>query len=352
MLKKVLFLILVVIIYGLFSGCDRELFVLSDSWEYNVKKQEISNRKSGKDNKNNKKKNAKKIKIGFAALDESVDFHLNVKKSVIKNCEKYGVSVITVDNKGDPANAVRNADYLIMQGVDVLVEFNTDAATNSIIKKKCDSANIPILGVDIPVPNSPIMGADNIESGRLVGRTLGELAMKNWGGTVDYLVLIDLPRSGEIVKVRMDNIILGVREIIHDLHESKIIRFDGKYNVNVCEHMILAFLEAHPDAHHILIGTLSDTEASGALAAIKKANRDKDCFMVSHGVSTPAIKNLRSEEDNCWKAGVAYFPEKYGDYIVPAAIKMAKGGKVPEYIPMKHIVITKDNIDKYYPNQY
>jgi hypothetical protein len=46
----------------------------------------------------------------------------------------------------------------------------------------------------------------------------------------------------------------------------------------------------------------------------------------------------------------ASFPEKYGDHLIPAMIKAIEGQKLPDKFYTTHVFITKDNVDKYYPN--
>ena len=48
-------------------------------------------------------------------------------------------------------------------------------------------------------------------------------------------------------------------------------------------------------------------------------------------------------------ADIAFFPERYGDYLIPAALANIYGNPVPPYIFMENAVITPENIGKYYP---
>jgi len=292
-----------------------------------------------------------RIKIGFTNLDETLSFCMDVRASMERAAQENDVDVVILDNASDPNKAVENVDSLILQGAQTIVVFNTDAATNQVIKEKCDAAGIPVMGVDIPVPDSPCMGADNIESGKLVGKELGRLAKEEWDGQIDFLLLIDLPRSGEVVKLRMDNIIVGLQEVIPEFeaNDETVIRVDGKNDVLPAQQVTADVLTAHPDAKHILIGTLNDNNAQGSLAAIQAANREADCLMVSHGCAAPGKANFKGPV-NCWRAGIGYFPERYGDFIIPAAIQLAKGETVPDYIPMVHDVINYDNINEFYPD--
>src|SRR4051794_13932733 len=67
-------------------------------------------------------------KIGFANLTEDVDFTKLVKQSIIDNAKKAGnIELVLADNHLDGATALNNAENFVAQGVDGVVEFQTDA---------------------------------------------------------------------------------------------------------------------------------------------------------------------------------------------------------------------------------
>ena len=62
----------------------------------------------------------------------------------------------------------------------------------------------------------------------------------------------------------------------------------------------------------------------------------------------PTVRDTIRNEPQ-WVGSVAYFPESYGELILPLAIALAKGETVPEQSLVTHMFINKDNIDQYYP---
>ena len=46
---------------------------------------------------------------------------------------------------------------------------------------------------------------------------------------------------------------------------------------------------------------------------------------------------------------LAYFPEHYGWYAVPAILAMMQGKAVPPYMFVENVMITAENVDKWYP---
>jgi ribose transport system substrate-binding protein len=49
-------------------------------------------------------------------------------------------------------------------------------------------------------------------------------------------------------------------------------------------------------------------------------------------------------------ASVGYFPERYGDGLVKLAVDILSRKPVPPAVFVPHHVITRENVDHYYPN--
>lgn len=295
----------------------------------------------------------KRILLGYAALDDSQEHLIPVRENIKKVAKEMDVDVITVDNAGDGQRAINNVDNLLLQGIDCLIEFNLDSAVNPVIKEKCEAAGVPIIAIDIPVPDSPCFGADNVESGLIVGRSLGQLAKDNWNSKVDLILLLSTPAGGEIISIRMGGIVEGIIEKIPAARNARVITVDYKDDPILAQQLTADVLTSNPDKRNILIGSINDIGAQGAFAAIQASRRDADCFVVNHGMSVQTRENLyetiRTGKDNAWRGGVSYFLERYGEYVVPAAIKLAKGEYVPDNIYMDHVFINRDNIEDHYP---
>ena len=64
------------------------------------------------------------------------------------------------------------------------------------------------------------------------------------------------------------------------------------------------------------------------------------------GVDELGIQLIR---DGIVDGDVAYFPETYGQYLIPGALAQIYGNAVPSHMYIENAVITMDNIDEYYP---
>src|SRR5919106_5915955 len=175
---------------------------------------------------------AERITVGYAALSGEFPFVQDVNNGLQRVADCLNVELIILDNEYDPQVALTNADALVTRDVDVAIEFQTDVGVAPAICEKFDAAGIPVVAIDIPhEPCAVFFGANNLEAGKIGGRNLGRMALEQWGGDVDALVLLELPQSGEMPQQRMSGAALGVQEILPELTDDKIIRVDGKGNL-------------------------------------------------------------------------------------------------------------------------
>ncbi|HEV2108746.1 MAG TPA: sugar ABC transporter substrate-binding protein [Thermomicrobiales bacterium] len=290
------------------------------------------------------------ITVGYAGLSGEFPFVQDVNDGLQRVADCLNVELIIMDNEYDPQVALTNADTLVTRGVDVAIEFQTDVGIAPAICNKFDAADIPVIAIDIPhEPCATFFGADNLEAGRIGGRNLGRAAMERWGGDVDALVLLELPQSGELPQQRMDGAVQGVQEVLPDLTDDKIIRVDGKGNLEDSRTVFTDVLTRLSDADHILVSAINDPSAVGALRAAEAAGRTDDVMIAGQNATIEARTEI-CRDNPAFIGSVAYFPDRYGDYLIPLAIQIAGGEEPPEEVLIDHLWIDRSNIEQYYPD--
>ena len=110
--------------------------------------------------------------------------------------------------------ALRNAQHLIKEKVDLVIEFQTDEAVAPAIASKYLEAGIPLIAIDIPHPGATYFGANNYQAGLLGGRYLGKYAHTCWNGQVDEVLILELARAGALVGARSKGIVAGLKETL------------------------------------------------------------------------------------------------------------------------------------------
>ncbi len=117
------------------------------------------------------------VRIGFSAATETFllerwDRDIQIFMSSARD---RGAEVIMQKAEGDAQGQIPQIEYLIEQGVDVLVVIPHDMELLAGVLKKAEDRNIPVLAYDRPIMGIPITGYvsfDNREVGRLMGQAL------------------------------------------------------------------------------------------------------------------------------------------------------------------------------------
>jgi len=138
-------------------------------------------------------RHARNYRIGYAAQGQDSSFAREVATSLVQAAEAARVELVVVDNRYNAKTALRNADQLIREEVDLAIEFQADDAVAPAITRKFLEANIPMIAIDIPHPGATYFGANNYEAGLLGGRHLGRWANKHWEGVVEEIVMSSSP---------------------------------------------------------------------------------------------------------------------------------------------------------------
>ncbi len=292
----------------------------------------------------------KRYKIGFANLTEDIPFAVRVREGIEKATKEAGnVDLVVADNKLDGATALNNANNFVTQQVDGVIEFQTDEKFGKSIMEKFKEKNIPVIAIDIPMPGATFFGVDNSRAGEMAGKGLGEWVKKNWGGKVDALVMLELPQSGPVPAARLRGQRDGLESVIGKIPEDKVRHLDSKNTLEEARKLVADTLTTLPGAHHIAVVCINDDTALGAVAAAEAAGRKGDIASVAVDGSDRGREELR-KAGSPHKGTTASFPEKYGAKIVPAMLKKFKGEDLPESFFTDHVFLTKENVDKYYPD--
>ncbi|MCS6952476.1 MAG: substrate-binding domain-containing protein [Bryobacterales bacterium] len=290
----------------------------------------------------------RRYRIGYAAQGQDTSFPREVLNGLLQAAEREQVELIVVDNRYQPKVALRNADHLVREKVDLVIEFQTDEAVAPAIAAKYLQAGIPMIAIDIPHPGATYFGANNYEAGLIAGRHLGRWAKKHWLGQVDEILLIELARAGSVPRARIRGVLAGIREVLREAENCPVVSLDGDGQFRTTLERVRSHLRTSP-ARRILVGAANDPSALGAVRAFEEAGRGQSVAVVGQNAEPEARAELRRPRSPLI-GSVAYFPEKYGDGLIRLALDILARKPVPPAVFMKHQLITPDNVDHYYPN--
>ena len=298
----------------------------------------------------NPPKNGKNYVFGFANLQRDIAFCALVEEGILANAEAAGIEVLVTDNLLDGATAMANAESYITRNVDYVIEFQTDAAFGEMIMNKMNMNGIGVTAIDIPMPGAGFFGANNPKSGYIGGLHLASAAITKWGPDVGkdaYLVIGALPQSGAVVAMRSGGQEAGARAILPEISDDRVIVYDAKQTLELSFQEMNNVIGRIPEGAPILITAINDQTATGALRAVQGANRGDDAIVV--GMGADELDTLMNEPE--FIASVGYFPERYGNYLIPMALSNLANKPVDDVVLMNHVMVSPSNVCEYYPDR-
>lgn len=292
--------------------------------------------------------NPVRYRIGYAAQSDEFAFSRAVTESLRTAAAAEHIDLLIVNNRYRSKIAIRNAEYLIRQRVDLVIEFQTDQNVAPIIAAKYAEAGVPVIAVEIPHPGATYFGANNYAAGVLGGRYLGRWAKQHWAGEVGELLLLELPMAGPLPQSRLTGVVAGLREVLPSFQERHIVRLDGNGQFGPSLEQVRKHLR-RSRCKHSLVAAINDPSALGALRAFEEAGCVHRCAVLGHNASEEARAEMRLPGTRL-VCSVGYFPERYGEGILSLATTILRKEAAPPAVFVKHELITPANVDHFYPN--
>jgi len=294
----------------------------------------------------------KQFVLGISNFRDSFEFCAKVHQNIELWAKKYNIKVVYAEANMEPEKVKANLDTFALQGVDAIFEFNW--LTDVTAKWMKDNPNIIMVTGDYVVPGAYYFGANQYQAGVVLGRYLADQVKKRWSGKLDAMLFAACYQCGELLIKRMDGILDGYRETYKSFPDNAVFRFENNNPTSQqpqnTKQIVTDFVTAHPTMSHIVVGTNNDEGGLGALAAVETMGKQANFFIVSHGGDSPYREKVRAGKGDVWIGSVAYMPERYGEFMIPWLVDILnKKAGVPNEMSPQHYVLTKDNIDKYYP---
>src|SRR6185295_13104204 len=197
-----------------------------------------------------------KFRLGFAAQTDS-EFCREVTASLERVAAREHIHLIVVNNRYSPREALRNADLLIREHVDLVLEYQTYERVAPIIASKFLEANIPVIAIEIPHPGATYFGANNYQAGLIGGRALGKWTKEHWNGKAEQVLLLELPIAGPLPQLRVTGIVDSLRNELASMANTPVIHLDGKGDFEQILDVMRRFIRRSPPKR-TLIGAVND----------------------------------------------------------------------------------------------
>ena len=170
----------------------------------------------------------RRLRFGFAVQSAEMPYSEAVAQSVSAAAAASGVELLLLDNRYDPAVAVRNAEEFVAKRVDLVLEFQVEEAAAPRVAHIFKKADIPLVAIDVPHPNATYFGVDNFEVGYEAASVLSQYAQRKWKGKVDRVVGVGFSEAGSFVQNRITGAFDGIHERFKDLAPERFVQIEGR----------------------------------------------------------------------------------------------------------------------------
>lgn len=288
-------------------------------------------------------------KIGFAEGLAAIPFSNAINRGIYALAEELGFEVVYCDNNFDAQLAVSCAEQIASQAPDFVVESNWQAGAAQQVMDIFNAASIPVVSIDVVHPNAIFMGADNWTSGFLAGQGAAEwAAAADRCGEVSILMGVN-PGEGDAANERLTGFADGVQSVcgaIPDDRQDTILTDQQTSEQSLT--LATDWLTAHPEAGLVLASSIDDARSDGIARALTQSGRDGAAIGI--GCDDIGIAATRIPvEENHFLGCVAYFPERYPEYVISVAADVLEGVPVPQEVHIDHVFLDADSIEEIYP---
>jgi hypothetical protein len=289
-------------------------------------------------------------KIGHADGLAGIPFTDSVTDSIYEVADAMGVDIVFCDNGYDQEKTVDCANLIVAQEADGVIFANWIAGTEELIAGIYIDAGLPCITWDGPHPGCRNFGPDNFHAAREAGRYLASFANEQGWDPAETELVVIWTQGVQVMGERRDGAIAGVLESFAIPEENIHVDIPHAALDDVFP-LVTDWTTANPDAKNVLCFGHSDQPGVDCALALEQAGFLGRAAAVGLGASDEALVDLRdrTDEDSVFKATISYFPERYGQYLVPAVVDMLEGRIVPERVIPSVSPVTRENVQELYP---
>jgi ribose transport system substrate-binding protein len=210
---------------------------------------------------------------------------------------------------------------------------------------------IPNIQMYLEIAGLPGFGAKWADAGTTQGKWFAKQAKaKGWKPSDTALVECTDPDNGPSVNVMFDTAPKALAASGFAIPSGNVFKVVCKYQTKPnAETTITDWLTSHPKSKfpHVMLNSIDDERMQGITNAVRRANRKGDVLTIATGADGLGVKQIKAGTQ---MASVAYFPERYGEWLIPILEDILAGNPVPSFTGSGLVIVDKDNVAKYYPN--
>ena len=302
------------------------------------------------------------LSVTYASASDAIGIFKVVGDNLIEDAKMLGIEATRFDNNLDPATALRNADLMIQQKPDVIIDWNAIVSAAPAIGKKIEKAGIPCLAVNQQIPGCHWFNLSNKQMGTDAADViLPEAKKRGWNGSNTTVFMVIAAANGTEVNdgprhfyIRASEELEGFKKVAPEditpqttvIGDFNGLQIDGKSSIEDAYAAAKNVIQTIPKGNNILLYGSDSDLSLGAFRALKEAGRDQQTLTCGLGATPEGLLQLRTNPQ--WLCEGALFLEDWPQYILAEAVAIARGVTPPALTPAPQVMLTKQTVDTYY----
>jgi len=289
--------------------------------------------------------------VGIDIYSQGESFATTTVTSIINAASVMGcVTVKTLVDNASAATALSNIQTFINEKVNGVILANVVQSADPGLLSRLHAAKIPVVTTFIsPEPqtsSAPFIDVNDAAAGKAGGVALAKNFEKKHPGQMPYVIVGAFPEGGPISVARMSGFASGVQSVVSGLPSKNLITIDTQAAPNVAYTQTADALASIPKGSYILFAGINDETTNGMYQAINAAGQIKYASAMGMGGDPSGVYYICHEPS--YFGSVGFFPENYGNYLLPAVIDMGHGVKLRPTDFFQSAVLTSANVKTYY----
>lgn len=262
------------------------------------------------------------FKVGMAVGGEAGNDWQKAQGDIARAlAAQRGWDYVELSNENDPAAAAKNASIFIQEGVNAVIQFNSQAAVNDVNAQKYAAAGIPVITYDIAHPGYYFVGVDNLAAGLAGGEALGNVIKERWNCEPDLIATSEFSAVGLVNTWRNGGQRDGIKKVCPDIPDEKFVSYEINFQPGGFQSAARDVLAANPDAKRIAFIGISDNTIVPAIEAAEQLGRADDVIAWGQDGAQISGPNVNPR----LLGSVFYFLEGYPPYAFEILDQIAAG---------------------------
>jgi ribose transport system substrate-binding protein len=283
------------------------------------------------------------VKIGYIGLGDSLDFPRQFHVALEAEATKRNVKLVYCDSGVDVSKALDCAKTMAVQNVSGLLSSAPDPSASP---RRCAAQpKVPMVsfGIQEPPCETVYYGPNNLQSGLIAGKEMGQYAKEKWNCAIDAVLILAWPEAGQDTANRTIGELQGLKQGCPSAPSATTV--DSKNSTDTTIPLVKDFLQTQPNKHHIVVLSFTDVATVGAAKAAEALNRTDDIYIASQSTSpielpylcgTAPFKNLVSD--------TAFFAKTWATQGMDIILGLLNGKTYPKVVDTPLSLVTPANV--------